>query len=55
VKCNNKKADHLLEEIGWRLTFDPYEPHAAPVANLDRHPAWTSYLDRALSPERLAS
>ncbi len=55
VKCNNKKADHLLEEIGWKLTFEPFEPHASPVANLDKHPAWTTYLSTWSAPQSIAS
>jgi 5-methylcytosine-specific restriction endonuclease McrA len=55
VRCNNKKADHLLEEIGWTLSFEPYEPHMSPIANVDRHPAWTSYLSVWHEPDALAS
>ncbi len=56
VRCNNRKADHLLEELGWKLDFDPYEPYASPVVNLDKHPAWTAYLASWGAPqEQLAS
>lgn len=25
-KCNNKKSDRMIEDIGWKLNFTPYEP-----------------------------
>ncbi len=47
VRCNHRKADHLLHEIGWELRFTPRQPRGS-VAVLDAmastEPAWSPYL-----------
>jgi 5-methylcytosine-specific restriction endonuclease McrA len=48
--CNFKKGDRLLEELGWRLRFDPRAPdgYGWRWRNLgDSDPAWTEYLPKA--------
>jgi 5-methylcytosine-specific restriction endonuclease McrA len=57
AKCNHRKADRLLAEIGWTLTFRPTQPvvsggFAAGYAG--RHPAWEPYLS-AWAPAEAAS
>jgi 5-methylcytosine-specific restriction endonuclease McrA len=46
--CNHRKADRLLEELGWTLTVTPRVPrgvHWRLVGNGD--PQWAPYLTRA--------
>lgn len=45
-RCNSKKADKLLSEIGWHCSIKPYEPKgAAHFAKLaaDSRPEWKPY------------
>ena len=47
VRCNHRKADRLLHEIGWELGFAPRAPRwsltvAGAVTRAD--PAWSRYL-----------
>lgn len=47
VRCNHRKADRLLHEIGWELGFTPREPRwsvafGAQAARAE--PAWGRYL-----------
>ena len=47
ARCNHRKADRLLTEIGWSLDFAPRAPRwaSALVANAGRpEPAWSAYL-----------
>jgi 5-methylcytosine-specific restriction endonuclease McrA len=47
LRCNGRKADHLLSEIGWSLPFAPAPPDGllARVVGLGGvHPAWEPYL-----------
>ena len=46
ARCNHRKADHLLSEIGWHLRVTPHVPHRAVVLSaMSRpHPTWMSYL-----------
>ncbi len=46
ARCNHRKADHLLSEIGWQLRTTPRPPHRAVVLSaLTRpHPTWKAYL-----------
>lgn len=48
--CNQKKADHTLESLGWKLRFTPSAPSWYTVAahrlpnNSPEREAWTKYL-----------
>ena len=46
ARCNHRKADRLLSEIGWELRFTPRPPHSAIVghATHPRRPDWEPYL-----------
>ena len=47
LRCNGRKADHLLSEIAWSLPFTPAPPDGmlARVVGLGGvHPAWEPYL-----------
>lgn len=47
ARCNHRKADHLLSEIGWQLLVTPTAPRAgtALLAAMARpHPSWSAYL-----------
>lgn len=45
-RCNHKKADRLLSEVGWELRFTPYMPSGTFWMRLGHiiHPAWEPYL-----------
>jgi 5-methylcytosine-specific restriction endonuclease McrA len=48
ARCNHRKADHLLSELGWRLRVVPRAPHG-PHWRLLAHsteadPLWRPYL-----------
>src|SRR5690606_5957501 len=46
-RCNHRKADHLLHEIGWSLPFRPQAPRGGMslLGGMVRcEPAWRSYL-----------
>jgi 5-methylcytosine-specific restriction endonuclease McrA len=56
LRCNGRKADHLLSEIGWTLPFAPAPPDGlrARVVGLGGvHPAWEPYLSYRV-PEQVA-
>ena len=46
--CNNRKADRLLEELGWTLAVPPVVPRGAHWrlvgAHYDGDPQWAAYL-----------
>ena len=47
LKCNNKKGDKTLAEIGWSLSFTPRMPHGTSwmVRGADHaEPEWQNYL-----------
>ena len=45
ARCNHRKADRLLAELGWELRFTPRVPHGAVAAvGHVRHPDWEPYL-----------
>ncbi len=47
ARCNHRKADRLLSELGWTLPFVPRAPAstvALIVGYARRDPAWTPYL-----------
>ncbi|HWS58226.1 MAG TPA: HNH endonuclease [Actinotalea sp.] len=44
-RCNHRKADRLLGEIGWQLLVAPAAPvGGGTLAALRPHPSWTAYL-----------
>lgn len=49
--CNSKKADKLIEEIGWSLRITPRPPSRAAggvlVLAVEPHPAWEPWLAQA--------
>jgi 5-methylcytosine-specific restriction endonuclease McrA len=49
--CNSKKADKLLEELGWELQSPPKPPNRAAggvlVLAVEPHPAWEPWLTAA--------
>ena len=49
--CNSRKADRLLEEIGWQLEHPPRPPHRAAggvlVLAVEPLPAWEPWLSTA--------
>lgn len=51
ARCNHRKADRLLSELGWRLGDEPCAPrgrHWRLLATLvDADPLWLPYLDEA--------
>lgn len=54
LRCNGRKADHLLSEIGWFLPFAPAPPDGllARVVGLGGvHPAWEPYLTYGVSDQ----
>jgi 5-methylcytosine-specific restriction endonuclease McrA len=45
-RCNNKKSDSLLSEIGWKLPFVPKAPDPNVAASVSSHwkePAWDEF------------
>jgi 5-methylcytosine-specific restriction endonuclease McrA len=48
TRCNHRKADRLIEELGWSLPFFPAAPHGAHWrligAAHDGDPQWVAYL-----------
>lgn len=53
-RCNNKKGDRTLAEIGWQLRRPPRAPQGrgwlvAGIAN--RNPTWDAYLGLSSEPE----
>lgn len=53
LRCNGRKADHLLSEISWSLPFVPGPPDGllARVVGLGGvHPAWEPYLTYGRQP-----
>ncbi len=49
--CNSRKADRLLEELGWKLGVVPRPPNRAAggvlVLAVEPHPAWEPWLGAA--------
>ncbi len=50
-KCNTKKGDRLLKELGWRLRKKPTQPEWHPTLNIGLkvrpHKQWVNFLDLA--------
>jgi 5-methylcytosine-specific restriction endonuclease McrA len=48
VRCNARKADRLLDELGWSMTFVPAPPRRGAFGRLwsteDADPAWEPWL-----------
>jgi len=46
ARCNHRKADHLLVDLGWELGFTPLPPRGslALLAAGPPEPAWEAYL-----------
>jgi len=44
ARCNHRKADHLLSELGWELGFTPRVPRAPLAGILVHRPDWEPYL-----------
>lgn len=47
ARCNHRKADHLLSELGWGLLVAPSVPrgsNAMLAAAVRPHPSWRQYL-----------
>jgi 5-methylcytosine-specific restriction endonuclease McrA len=51
TRCNHRKADHLIDELGWTLARDPAAPrgpHWRLIGAInDGDPQWASYLTPA--------
>jgi 5-methylcytosine-specific restriction endonuclease McrA len=46
-RCNNRKSNRLLHEIGWELSFTPRAPRGAAAllaASVRADPSWSPYL-----------
>lgn len=50
-KCNTKKGDRLIKELGWRLLKKPKQPEWCPTVNIGLrvkpHKQWENFLDLA--------
>ena len=44
ARCNHRKADHLLAELGWELGFTPAAPSGPLPGTQVHHPDWEPYL-----------
>lgn len=46
-RCNSKKSDLTLEEMGWRLKRQPHMPHGGAwlLLGTQERPEWKQYLD----------
>lgn len=52
ARCNHRKADRLLHELGWSLPFRPAAPAGTTALLLGvarRHPGWEPYLPAVAS------
>ncbi|GEL95073.1 HNH endonuclease [Cellulomonas composti] len=44
ARCNHRKADHLLSELGWELSFTPREPRGPLPGTQPQRADWAPYL-----------
>ncbi|WVT81448.1 HNH endonuclease [Pengzhenrongella phosphoraccumulans] len=47
ARCNHRKADRLLAELGWQLEFSPHAPRGVAAlfaATVRTDPSWSAYL-----------
>ena len=44
VRCNHRKADRLLHELGWTLPFTPRAPRWSLTTTLRPNPQWAPYV-----------
>jgi len=47
ARCNHRKADRLLAELGWELEFSPHAPRGVAAlfaATVRTDPSWSAYL-----------
>ena len=57
-RCNHRKADRLLSEIGWQLLVSPTAPrggHVHLAASVRPDPSWAPYLAPSASPAAAAT
>ena len=49
ARCNHRKADQLLSELGWTLLVTPTAPRSSTflLASVRPHPSWHGYLIRS--------
>ena len=50
ARCNHRKGDRLLSELGWHLSVPPAQPPATVAVVMGwarREPSWQRYLDPA--------
>jgi len=57
ARCNHRKGDRLLTELGWHLTAAPAQPPATVALVMGwtkREPSWQRYLDATWSTAEVA-
>ena len=58
ARCNHRKGDRLLSELGWHLSPPPQQPPATVAVVLGwtkKEPAWQRYLDAEWAAPRVAT
>jgi 5-methylcytosine-specific restriction endonuclease McrA len=56
-RCNHRKGDRLLIELGWHLSTPPLQPPATVAVVMGwakREPSWQRYLDPIWTPAEVA-
>lgn len=57
ARCNHRKGDRLLHELGWHLAHPPVQPSATVAVVMGwaaREPSWEQYLPSAATVESIA-
>jgi 5-methylcytosine-specific restriction endonuclease McrA len=57
ARCNHRKGDRLLVELGWHLATPPLQPPATVAVVMGwakREPTWQRYLEPAWTPDEVA-